>query len=85
MRRKCNILAIWSFVLALAIFVFSYILYHYTLPGGGFTAAWQPEPGKPMVTWLFAIWGVMFLFAGVMSLLVGHIFFPKEKGGKPHA
>ena len=77
MRRKCNILALWSFVLALAVFLCSYILYHYTLPGG-FTAAWQPEPGKPMVTWLFAIWGVMFLFASVMSLLVGKIFFSDQ-------
>ena len=75
MRKKCNTLALWSFVLALAIFILSYILYHHTLPGGVFTAVWQPEPGKPMVTWLFAIWGVMFLFASVMSWLVGKIFF----------
>ena len=75
MRKKCNLLALWSFLLALAIFVFSYILYHYTLPGEAFTSVWQPEPGKPMITLLFAIWGVMFLFAGVMSLLVGKIFF----------
>lgn len=79
MRKKCNTLALWSFVLALAIFVFSYVLYHYTLPGGFFTAVWQPTPGKPMVTWLFAIWGVLFLFASVMSLLVGRIFFSNEK------
>ena len=78
MKKKCNKLAIWSFVLALGIFVFSYILYHHTLPSGGFTVQWQPAPGKPLVTELFAIWGVMFLFAGVMSLLIGHIFFRDE-------
>lgn len=75
MRKKCNTLAAWSFVLALAIFAFSYVLYHHTLPGGAFTHLWQPAPGKPMVTLLFSIWGVLFLFAGVMSLLVGKIFF----------
>lgn len=80
MKKKCNILAACCFVLALAIFAFSYILYHHTLPGGGFTAVWQSTPGKPMVTLLFAIWGVTFLFASVMSLLIGKIFFStKEK------
>ena len=79
MKKKIKTLSVCCFVLALAIFAFSYILYHYTMPGGGFTAVWQPEPGKPMVTWLFAIWGVMFLFAGVMSLLVGRIFFSEKK------
>ena len=74
MKKKCNILAVCSFALALAIFIFSYILYHH-LDLNGFTLVFQPEPAKPMVTWLFAIWGTHFLFAGVMSLLVGHIFF----------
>ena len=75
MRKKCNRLALWSFLLALAIFVLSYILYHYTLPSGAFTLIRQPEPGKPMITLLFAIWGVLFLFGSVMNLLVGKIFF----------
>ena len=78
MRKKCNILALCSFALALAIFVFSYFLYHYTLPDGGFSSVYQTEPGKPLVTLLFSIWGVTFLFASVMSLLIGRIFF-KEK------
>ena len=77
MRKKCNILAIWSFALALCIFVFSYMLYHHLGPNG-FTAIFQAAPIKPMVTWLFAIWGTHFLFAGVMCLLVGKIFF-REK------
>ena len=78
MRKKCNTLAIWSFILALCIFIFSYVLYHHTLPGGVFTAEFQSQPGKPFVTLLFGIWGVTFLFASVMSWLIGRIFF-KEK------
>ena len=77
MKKKCCRLAFWSFALAFCIFMFSYILYHHLGPEG-FTAIRQTEPYKPMVTWLFAIWGTQFLFAGVMSLLVVHIFF-KEK------
>ena len=78
MRRNCIRLSLCSFGWALGLFVFSYFLYHYTLPTGGFTTTWQPEPGKPWITFLFAVWGVTFLFAGVMSLLVGWIFFEKE-------
>lgn len=78
MRKKCNTLALCSFALALGIFLFSYVLHHYMTPDGVFTSVFQAEPGKPMITLLFAIWGVHFLFASVMSLLVGQIFF-KEK------
>ena len=77
MKKKCCCLAIWSFVLAFCIFIFSYILYHHLGPDG-FTAIRRSEPYKPMITWLFAIWGTQFLFAGVMILLVGKIIF-KEK------
>lgn len=78
MRKKCNTLGLWSCLIALAIFVFTYILFHYLSPDGGFTAVFQETAAKPFVTLLFGIWGVMFLFAGVMSLLVGKLFFPKE-------
>ena len=78
MKKKCTILAICSFALALAIFIFSYFLYHYGLPEGGFSSIFREEPAKPFVTLLFGVWGTHFLFASVMSLLVGHIFF-KEK------
>lgn len=82
MKKKCYILAVCSFMIALGIFFFSFILYHYTLADGTFTLIWQPEPGKPMITLLFAIWGVMFLFAGVMSFLIGLIFFSKKQDKK---
>lgn len=75
MRKKCNILALCSLALALGIFVFTYYLYHYWLPDGTFSNIPQPTPGKPWVTFLFGVWGVTFLFASVMSALVGRIFF----------
>lgn len=79
MNRKLKVLALCSYLISLAIFMFSYVLYHYLSPTGGFTAVYQAVPAKPMVTYLFAIWGVTFLFASVMSLLVAWIFFPVDK------
>ena len=78
MRKKCMILAVCCLVLALAIFAFSYCLFHYLSPDGGFANVFQEVAAKPMVTWLFAIWGVTFLFASVLSFLVGMIFFNKK-------
>ena len=77
MRKKCNILAACSFLTAVLIHTFTYFLYHYLSPEGGFSTVFQPTPAKPFVTLLFGIWGVTFLFAAVMSLLIGRIFFPK--------
>lgn len=78
MKKKCNMLALWLFCLAVATFMISFFLYHFTLPGGAITLVWQANPGKPFVTELVANLGVLFLFGGIVSLLVGKIFFPKE-------
>ena len=79
MKKKLLTLSVCTFVLAAAIFVFSYFMYHYMDPTGIWTNVWSPTPGKPYVTLLFAIWGVMFLFSSVMSALSAFIFFPKNK------
>ena len=78
MKKKFNLLAGCSFVIALAIFVFTYYLYHYGAPDGGFLTIYQETPAKPFVTLLFGIWGVGFLFTSVASFLVGNIFFSKK-------
>ena len=78
MRKKCRELALWSFVIAPAIYVFTYFLFHYLGPCGKFTAVYHAMPVKPLITMLFGIWGVTFQFAGVMSLLIGRVFFPEE-------
>ena len=78
MRKNIRIFALCSLALALAVFCFSYVLYHYTLPGGSFTSQWQPQPGKPLVTVLFAILGVMFLFAAITGFVVSCVVVRKS-------
>ena len=78
MRKKLNRLSLWCFVLALAIFVVTYMLFHYLNPDGSFSAAFHEDACKPFVTLLFGIWGVSFLSAGVLSLLIARIFCPKN-------
>ena len=79
MRKKCFILSICSFLIARAIFAFTFYLFHYAGVDGGFVREYQETMNKPFVTLLFGIWGVCFLFASVMSFVVGLIFFAKPK------
>ena len=61
-------MAIVSFTIALAIYAFTYYLYHYLGPDGGFGTVFYSEPNKPLVTFYFGIWGVMHQFAAVTAL-----------------
>ena len=78
-RRKCFVMAIVSFAIALAIYAFTYYLYHYLGDGGNFGTVYHTDPVKPLVTVYFGIWGVMHQFAALTSFVAGLIFFPKEK------
>jgi len=80
MKKKLRVFAICSLIASLAIFVFSYILFHHMTPEGNFTSTWCDEPGKPLVTVLFAILGVLFLFSGLISTLARFVFFGKSGG-----
>ena len=79
MRKRLTVFGICSFILAVLIFIWSYILYHHALPTGGFTSEWQAIPAKPLVTELFAILGVGFLFCSLASLLARVVFFAGKK------
>lgn len=82
MKQKLKKLSLWSFLLALVIFSFAYIFFHFITPEGTFSLAWQAQSGKPFIAQLFGIWGVCFLFAAVMSRLIAHIFFPNKDDNK---
>ena len=81
MSKKLKKLSLWSLVLALADFVIAFVFFHFISPDGVFTPVFREEPGKPMVSLLFGIKGVLFLFAGMMSAIVNRIFFREERKG----
>ena len=79
LKKKFRILSVVSLVLALAIFVFTFRMYHYGTADLTFTDIWHDEPEKPFITLLFGVWGTIFLFSSVMSLVVSIIFFNKKR------
>ena len=78
MKKKLKKLSFWSFVLALVQFVIAFAFFHFFTPGVGLTPVFHKEAGKPMVALLFRVFGELFLFAGMMSGLVGRIVFSNE-------
>jgi len=79
MRKKCFVFAAISMAISLAIYAFTYCLYHYLGPDKKFRRTFQRKPAKPLVTLYFGIWGVLHQFAAVTGFLAGLIFFPGEK------
>ena len=78
-KKNFRIFALASFAAALAIFVFTFRLYHYGTAELTFSDVWHAEPEKPFVTLLFGIWGTMFLFCSGASLMASFIFFNNKK------
>ena len=78
MKQKFQRLSRWSFVLAVALFVVAFLLFHYMTPEMTFTTTFRTEPGKPLVTELVAMLGVLFLFSSILSGMVGKIFFSEK-------
>ena len=79
MSKKLKKLSLWSLVLALADFVIAFVFFHFISPDGVFTPVFREEPGKPMVSLLFGIKGVLFLFSSMMSALVGRIVYGEKE------
>ena len=79
MKQKFRKLSRWCYVAAIAIFVWSFFLYHYVTPEFTISREFLPEPGKPLVTELFSILGTLFLFSGMLSGMIGRIFFGEKK------
>ena len=74
-RKKLNKLSLSCLFLALAIFAFSYFLYHYVTKGFLLSPVKLLKAEKPMVTLLFSILGTCFLFASIISAMIASIFY----------
>lgn len=79
MKQKLEKLSRWCFLLAVAIFGIDYLCFHF-LTDSGFTAVWHPEAGKPFVTEMIGILGVLFLFGSIFALLLAKIVFTEKEG-----
>ena len=78
MRKKLFKLSIISFAISAFVLSFNYFFYHY-FTAEGFTTVFHKEPQKPFVSDLIGQFGVLFLFASVMSLIIALVCYPKKE------
>lgn len=75
MKQK---LSLWSFALAAVLFAAAFILFHYMTPEMTFTMTFRKEPGRPLVSEMVAMLGVLFLFSSILSGMIAKIFFSEK-------
>lgn len=77
-KKNFQKLALYCLIIGAVVLMISYFFFHY-VTDEGITFVFHEEAGKPFVTNLIANFGVLFLFASAMSLMISLIFFKEEK------
>lgn len=77
-RKKLLKFALINFIVGLVVLLIAYFFFHY-VTDSGITTVHQEEAGKPFVTSLIGNFGVLFLFASVVSLISSFVFCEKDK------
>lgn len=77
-RKNLLKLSLITLIIGLLVLAVAYFFFHF-VTDEGITLTWHPEAGKPFVTDLIGIFGVLFLWSSAMSLISALVFFKKEK------
>lgn len=67
-----------TLIIGLVVLVIAFFFFHF-VTDTGITTVFQKEAGKPFVTLLIGIFGVLNVFASLISFISAIIFFPKDK------
>ncbi|MBQ3064171.1 MAG: hypothetical protein IJC99_05165 [Clostridia bacterium] len=78
MRKKLLKFSACQAIIGAFVFLIDYLFFHF-VTDNGISFTWQPEAGKPFVADLIGIFGTLFLFGAVVSLLAAFIFFDKKE------
>lgn len=67
-----------TLIIGLVVLVIAFFFFHF-VTDTGITTVFQQEAGKPFVTLLIGIFGVLNVFVSLISFISAIIFFPKDK------
>ncbi len=76
-RKNLFKFSLINLLIGIAVLIIAFFFFHF-VTDSGITTVFQKEAGKPFVTLLIGIFGVLFVFASVISALVALIFTEKE-------
>ena len=77
-KRKLLKLSLVCLIIGLAIMAIAYFFFHF-VTDDGITLTWHPEAGKPFVTDMIGMLGVLFVWSSAMSFICSIIFFDKKE------
>ena len=77
MKRKFLKLSLVSLLIGIVVLMAAYFCFHFFTDE--ITLVWHAEAGKPVVTFLIGVLGVLFVWASAMSAFISVIFFKNEK------
>ena len=70
-------LALITLIIGLVVLAIAYFFFHFVGDEG--IRGWQPEAGKPFVTDLIGMFGVLFLWSSTMSLILALTVYNDKK------
>lgn len=76
-KKNFQKLSLITLITGLIILIISYFTFHF-VTDEGITLTWHPEAGKPYVTILIAIFGVLFIFSSTLSFIISLVFFKEN-------
>lgn len=77
MKKKLLKLSLITLIIAIIVLIIAYFFFHFVGDEG--IREWQPEAGKPFVTDLIGMCGVLFLWSSAMSLILAITVFNDKK------
>ena len=78
MKKKLNKFSLVSFISSAVVFIINYFFFHF-VTDESISLIFHEEVGKPFVANLIGQLGVHLLAAGIISLMISIIFFPKSE------
>ncbi len=75
-RKELLKFSLISLIVGIIVLALSFFFFHF-VTDDGITFIWHEEAGKPFVTLLIGILGVLFVFAGAISFIVALVFTEK--------
>ena len=76
-QKKLYKFSLINLAIGIAVLAISFFFFHF-VTDTGITTVFQKEAGKPFVTMLIGVFGVLYVFASAISALAALVFFEKS-------
>lgn len=77
-RKKLYRFSLLLLLIGLAVLAIAFYFFHFVTDEGP-TLTYHEEAGKPLLTLLIGVFGVLFLFASTLSALAARFLLPPDK------